>query len=1139
MSEADDIFAENSSGDVYLSSGSFEAPQESIVIEETETEEEWEEEDSASRQARERIKKRQSRRMSFHPVRNNSSSESEADEIEMKRSRSEREVTVSLDSTSEEELAVESRALSPATRLSISGVRPDDLSSDEDEIIMKKSNRPRVLMIDDEDSDDGEGDDEEGNHEEGNDESNRSEPVEASMARDNVHDSFDDSLPLHSYNAESGKRDSISTKLSSTAVSEDTEESQENAIDKRSSTSIQKSIDNKLSISTKLSSTTVSEETEEFHENARLSSSIRQSIGNKLSSTVMEENKENISYQDRSSSPSIVEIHKSNSILLLSSDDEVSSNVDKPALVQPTIKSMFTKKQVSQSFYDSKMRSLGDKKATLVKMEKLTKVKDDLPDKGVALIKRMFALKHEIHSLSKEIDQMVVNESNNVRTEIQKSFESSIDTSGQILVDSRNTSVASNDSAVQPVTNYSWQDIAKTADQIQPKHTGKQGMATFETQKTLTLDRLATLHKSIETCPSEDTLAEPPKLLRIDLMHHQLHALAWMLWRERQKPRGGILADDMGLGKTLSMISLILKSIELDDPDQEQRKDSDSSTDEENGGVSAGWKAKGRQDYYAGGTLIVCPASLIRQWEGEITNRVARNSLAVSVYHGSNRDVKPRHLAKYDVVITTYNIVSRELKIERSGIFGVKWERLILDEAHVIRNHKSAMSVACCNLKGRFRWALTGTPIQNKEMDMYALMKFLRCSPFDDLNHWKKWIDNKSSGGMVRLNTIMKSIMLRRTKQQLNEKGALQGLPSKSIEVIEVRLDKDEMNVYQKVLLYSRTLFAQFLHQRAEKANDDNFAHSSRPTFAQTRQPNAAYDRVHQKLKQLHTKDEVKQHQILVLLLRLRQICCHPGLIQQMLEDDEGNFDVSSEEEASSELDLLAQLNKLKLTDTSGSAAVNSSTEEGQKELNISDQLPGNTEAISKASSKVMLRSNPVFDLVRLSSKIAKVLDLLEEKVLSGSDKAIVVSQWSSVLDIVAHHLSEKGVRFVSLTGKVPVKFRNDIVLEFNKQGSGPKIMLLSLTAGGVGLNLIGANHLLLLDLHWNPQLESQAQDRVYRVGQKKPVYIWKFMCVDTVEQAIRVLQERKLGIANEVLTGTKQTSSKLTIDDLKTLFGL
>ncbi|EAT42091.1 AAEL006331-PA [Aedes aegypti] len=685
------------------------------------------------------------------------------------------------------------------------------------------------------------------------------------------------------------------------------------------------------------------------------------------------------------------------------------------------------------------------------------------------------------------------------------------------------------------VVNISWDDIQKEADKIQPKHTGKQGIATFETQKTITLDSLSSLHKSIEGCPSEDTFADPPKLLRIELMDHQRHALAWMLWRESLKPRGGILADDMGLGKTLSMISLILKKAEIEDPDKENDDSSDDEEEENNG-----WTAKGRRDYYAGGTLIICPASLMRQWEGEIKNRVARNSLAVNVYHGTNRDMKPRHLAKYDVLITTYNIASRESKTDRSGIFGVNWERIILDEAHMIRNHKSAMSEACCRLKGRFRWVLTGTPIQNKEMDMYALLKFLRCTPFDDLTHWKKWIDNKTAGGMARLQTIMKSLMLRRTKKQLQEKGSLQCLPEKNVELVEVTLEKDEMNVYQKVLLYSRTLFGQFLHQRAEKEHDTYMGANQRnvPTFAQNRLPNMAFDRVHQKLKQMHANEEVKQFQILVLLLRLRQICCHPGLIHQMLEDDDGNFDMSTvEEENAQELDLLAQLNKLKLTDNSADAAVDGP--EAQVELDISGNTSQDTAAITKASSKVMLRSNPVFDLTRMSSKIARLLELLDEKILCGDDKAVIVSQWSSVLDIVAHHLSSKRVKYVSLTGKVAVKFRNDIVTEFNKQGSGPKVMLLSLTAGGVGLNLVGANHLLLLDLHWNPQLEAQAQDRVYRVGQKKTVFVWKFMCVETVEQAIRGLQEKKIGIANEVLTGTKQKGSKLSIDDLKQLFGM
>lgn len=101
------------------------------------------------------------------------------------------------------------------------------------------------------------------------------------------------------------------------------------------------------------------------------------------------------------------------------------------------------------------------------------------------------------------------------------------------------------------------------------------------------------------------------------------------------------------------------------------------------------------------------------------------------------------------------------------------------------------------------------------------------------------------------------------------------------------------------------------------------------------------------------------------------------------------------------------------------------------------------------------------------------------------------------------------------------------------------QVMLLSLTAGGVGLNLVGGNHLFLVDLHWNPQLEMQAQDRIYRVGQKKQVNVYKFMTVETIEERIKKLQENKLAIADSMLTGSKIQSSKLTLTDLKMLFNM
>lgn len=509
------------------------------------------------------------------------------------------------------------------------------------------------------------------------------------------------------------------------------------------------------------------------------------------------------------------------------------------------------------------------------------------------------------------------------------------------------------------------------------------------------------------------------------------------------------------------------------------------------------------------------------------------------------------------MVVTTYNICSREAKFDGT-LFGIKWKRVILDEAHVIRNHKSQMCVGVCQLKSKFRWALTGTPIQNKEMDLYSLLKFLRCSPFDDLTHWKKWIDNKSAGGQQRLNTLMKSLMLRRTKAQLQEKGALESLPNKETILINVELEKEEMNVYQKIMVFSKTLFAQYLHQRAERNNDMYYrSEGNKPTYMQTKDPNGAYHKLHEKFSRMHNeKGEIKSSEILVLLLRLRQICCHPGLIDavsiffiyfytkdifyiflkllnllylQMLEDDIDNTtEQSVSEHSQSGIDLLEQLQNLEINEGS----------EAEVLMEEMDKHP-DEDKMARASAKVLMRSNRVFNLQRPSSKMIKVIKIFEERVLSTGDKAIIISQWTSVLNILKTHLSSKGIPSLSLDGTVAVKDRQKIVNEVNDPKSNKKVLFLSLTAGGVGLNLVGANHLFLIDLHWNPQLEAQAQDRIYRVGQKKDVYIYKFMCTDTVEERIKALQDKKLALAEGVLTGSKTTGSKLTIEDLKSLFNM
>uniref|UniRef100_A0A1B0G8Z8 Transcription termination factor 2 n=1 Tax=Glossina morsitans morsitans TaxID=37546 RepID=A0A1B0G8Z8_GLOMM len=555
-------------------------------------------------------------------------------------------------------------------------------------------------------------------------------------------------------------------------------------------------------------------------------------------------------------------------------------------------------------------------------------------------------------------------------------------------------------------------------------------------------------------CPTA-ILTDDPKGLNVPLMLHQRQALEWMHCREKGNPKGGILADDMGLGKTLTMIALVLAR------KLTERRTEASNDDDDDEDSYCKWTLKWKRE----------------QWELEIKSKVYGNQLTTCVHHGQKRESKRKLLRTYDIVITTYTIVNNEHKVG-GPLFSIEWKRIVLDEGHIIRNHKSQTSNAVCSLCGLCRWILTGTPVQNKHMDVYNLLKFLQYSQLDPPTYFKRSIEN----GKLCLKTILKTLMLRRTKAQLQEMGELSSLPQKRTELIEIELDKDEMKVYQKVMDYSHDVFARFLKQKAES------------------------------------------YEILVLLLRLRQICCHPGLIVSMLQNGDVQ-QMSSESEASeSEFDDVHQMSSV--------------SEASKSKFDLLNKLA--TDDNSETPRDILSKSNSVFDLKRPSSKMRKVLEILTTSVLKANDKAIVVSQWIGVLEILGSHLEDAGISTLAFNGQIPVKKRQDIISEFNDPSSKKRVLLLSLTAGGVGLNLISANHLLLFDCHWNPQLEAQAQDRIYRVGQKKNVIIHKFVCKDTVEERIQSLQKTKLALADSVLSGGKASQdTKLTRDELQHLFGI
>ena len=147
-------------------------------------------------------------------------------------------------------------------------------------------------------------------------------------------------------------------------------------------------------------------------------------------------------------------------------------------------------------------------------------------------------------------------------------------------------------------------------------------MQRFNAEKQLAVETLDSLHKSLDTCPTANDFVDDPKGLKVPLLDHQKSALAWLLWREKQKPSGGLLADDMGLGKTLTMISLVLKSREVN-PDEDREKET-------------------YREKYPGGTLVICPASLMGQWSLEIERRTKRGLLDVELFHGPKSETKSK-----------------------------------------------------------------------------------------------------------------------------------------------------------------------------------------------------------------------------------------------------------------------------------------------------------------------------------------------------------------------------------------------------------------------------------------------------------------------------------------------------------------
>ncbi|KAK6351285.1 hypothetical protein TWF718_004450 [Orbilia javanica] len=352
--------------------------------------------------------------------------------------------------------------------------------------------------------------------------------------------------------------------------------------------------------------------------------------------------------------------------------------------------------------------------------------------------------------------------------------------------------------------------------------------------------------------------------LTVTLLPHQIRGLAWLLKQEDSKVKGGILADDMGLGKTIQSISLLLSN--------PMPSSKTHSTEEREKYLK---EHKIPSDTHKG-TLIVAPLALIKQWEKEIKDKTD-GRFRVLVHHGPSRTRSGKDLKTYDVVVTTPQVLVSEHKDSVPdaliGCLDVRWWRVIIDEAHTIKNHLAKSTIACYALKSHYRWCLTGTPLQNNVDELQSLIRFLRVDPYADKGKWKQDItrlltSNKAGLALKRIRALLGSIMLRRTKAVLQAASDEKKDPTKAKEPVKPGAKNEKTLKLNMVKRSVKTVSCSFdededrFYRRLESRMDDRL---NDLLFGNKKHGMAG---------------------VLVIMTRLRQACNHPHLLAGKLTQD-------------------------------------------------------------------------------------------------------------------------------------------------------------------------------------------------------------------------------------------------------------
>lgn len=482
--------------------------------------------------------------------------------------------------------------------------------------------------------------------------------------------------------------------------------------------------------------------------------------------------------------------------------------------------------------------------------------------------------------------------------------------------------------------------------------------------------RFREMVKSFKTIKDAD-FEEPSELSGI-MRGYQKNGYKWLRTLENCG-FGGILADDMGLGKTLQMIAVLL----------------------------AAWE-EGRK----GCSLVVCPSSLVFNWAEELHRFAPQLEVLTITGNQEQRQKKLEGWQGSDVLVTSYDLLKRDIQYYEE----LQFQYEIIDEAQYIKNHTTAAAKAVKVIKSRMRFALTGTPIENRLSELWSIFDYLMPGFLYGYDVFKREFEtaiakNEDEDAMKRLQKMTGPFILRRLK-----KDVLKDLPDKLEEVRYVQLEDAQRKAYD----------AQVVHMQTRLAEQDN------EEFAKNKL------------------------QILAELTRLRQICCDPSLC---------------------------------------------------------------------------------FDNYRgESAKLEACLELIQSAI-DGGHKILLFSQFTTMLEILRRNLEEAGISYYSITGETPKEQRLKLVKEFNEDSTN--VFLISLKAGGVGLNLTGADVVIHYDPWWNLAAQEQATDRAHRIGQTKKVTVYKLIVKNTVEEKILKLQETKRNLADSIVNAQTGQLAALSREEL------